>query len=252
MASLVLVAAISAVVGFAVAAAPTMRTATEMVSPPSGEASLLLFNPPAGHPTAEINNLIMANPLTKKLEANSNLVASRPHMTMPPSLREYNFTGGTLLGDNKIPVPPLIFASPDGMELVSVQYLGGAMCGHPGVVHGGLLATLLDEGLARCCFPALPNGLGVTAWLKVDYRKPCMANQYVVLSANTTKVEGRKAWVKGRLEVLNADGTTGALVAEAEALFVEPKQAAAMARVYRGHVGLTPKDSSKAPKPAAA
>lgn len=131
-------------------------------------------------------------------------------------------------------MPPLTFHTRDGSELVSLQHLGPALCGHPGIVHGGLLATLLDEGLARCCFPALPNKVGVTASLKIDYRKPCMANQYVVLRAETTKVEGRKAWVKGRLETLvdEDSGEEPMVLVEAEALFIEPKQAATMQRVY--------------------
>ena len=138
------------------------------------------------------------------------------------------------MGTDKIAVPPLQFNTRDGSEFVSLQYLGPALCGHPGIVHGGLLATILDEGLARCCFAALPNKVGVTASLKIDYRKPCMAGQFVVLKAETTKVEGRKAWVKGRLETLvdEGRGEVPVVLAEAEALFVEPKQAAALMKVY--------------------
>jgi acyl-coenzyme A thioesterase PaaI-like protein len=109
------------------------------------------------------------------------------------------------------------------MELVSICYLGDAVCGHPGIVHGGLLATLMDEGLARTCFAALPHKVGMTASLKIDYRAPCKADQFVVLKAKTTKVEGRKAWVKGQLETLPLDGSPGKVLVEGEALFVEPK-----------------------------
>jgi acyl-coenzyme A thioesterase PaaI-like protein len=217
---------------------PAAQVASAMLDPPTDEESLLLFDPAPDHPSAEINAFILNHPLTKSLDSDPSFVASRPHLKIPPTLRHQNFTGGTLLGEDKIPVPPLVFATPDGMKFVSMQYLGPALCGHPGIVHGGLLATLLDEGLARCCFPALPHKVGVTASLKIDYRKPCMAGQYVVLKAETTKVEGRKAWVKGRLEVLNRDGSDGDVLVEAEALFVEPRQAASMAKVYSGSVGI--------------
>jgi acyl-coenzyme A thioesterase PaaI-like protein len=30
-----------------------------------------------------------------------------------------------------------------------VLHLGRALCGHDGIVHGGLLATVFDESLAR-------------------------------------------------------------------------------------------------------
>ncbi len=94
-----------------------------------------------------------------------------------------------------------------------------------GIIHGGLLATLLDEGLARCGFSALPNKIGVTANLNIDYRNPAPAGSYVVLKAETTKVEGRKVWVKGRIELLGDTVKPGKLLAEAEGLFVEPKYA---------------------------
>jgi acyl-coenzyme A thioesterase PaaI-like protein len=206
------------------AAAPALQTANEILTPPTDEETLSLFNPTPGEQAHEINEHILSHPLTLQLNADDTFFPSRPHLKIPPSLRNHNFTGGTLSGDDKIVVPPLIFATKDGSQLVSIQYLGVALCGHPGIVHGGLLATLLDEGLARCCFPALPNKVGVTASLTIDYRKPCMAGQYVVLKAETTKVDGRKAWVKGRLETLPAEGE-GELLVEAEALFIEPRQA---------------------------
>jgi acyl-coenzyme A thioesterase PaaI-like protein len=207
-------------------AAPAVQTANEVLNPPTDEETLELFQPQPDHPSAEINRLILNHPLTRSLQANPKFVGSRPHLKIPPTLRPHNFTMGTLLGDDKLPVPPLIFSTHDGSALVSIQYLGSALCGHPGIVHGGMLATLMDETLARCCFPALPNKVGVTASLTVNFRKPCKADQLVVLKAETTKVEGRKAWVKGRVETLPADGSEGELLVESDALFVEPKQAA--------------------------
>jgi len=91
---------------------------------------------------------------------------------------------------------------------------------------------MLDEGLARCCFAALPNKIGVTANLNVNYRNPAPASTFVVLRCRTTKVEGRKAWVEGRIETLVGEGEKPVLLAEATALFIEPRQAAKMARVY--------------------
>ena len=129
-----------------------------------------------------------------------------------------------------MPVPPLVFGTKDGTELVQILYVGDALCGHPGLIHGGMLATLMDEGLARCCFPGLPNKVGVTASLKIDYRTPCKAGQYIVLKCETTKFEGRKAWVKGRIESLPTDGSKEQLIIEGEALFIEPRNAGMLAR----------------------
>ncbi|EGD98245.1 thioesterase [Trichophyton tonsurans CBS 112818] len=118
------------------------------------------------------------------------------------------------------------WSTTDGSSFVSIFYLGSDVCGHPGIVHGGLLATLLDEGLARTCFPVLPNKIGVTANLNIDYRAPAPAGEFFVLRAKVTKVDGRKAWVEGWIEGLPKDGTDPVKYVEAKALFIEPKMAA--------------------------
>lgn len=117
---------------------------------------------------------------------------------------------------------------------MSISYLGRDLCGHPGIVHGGFLATMLDEGLARCCFAALPNKVGMTANLNINYRAPAKADSFVVLRAKTTKVEGRKAWVSGVIETLVSEGETPVVIAEATALFIEPRQAAVIGTLCHG------------------
>ena len=212
------------------AGAPALESIRAIANPPSDEETLTLFTPSTAE-VAEIEKSIFTHPLTKSLLDDETYIASRPHLKIPEQLRAQNLTGGTLLGPNKIAVPPLQFSTADGSKFVSIQYLGSALCGHPGIVHGGLLGTLLDEGLARCCFPALPNKVAVTASLNITYKAPCMANQIVVMVAETTKVEGRKAWVKGRLETLPKGDEKPLVLTEAEALFIEPRQAAQMKRV---------------------
>ena len=214
------------------AGAPAIESLRDIANPPTDAETLDMFTP-STEEVAEIEKALFSHPITRGLLQDEKYIASRPHLKIPEKLKAQNLTGGTLLGPDKIAVPPLQFTTDDGSSFVSLQYLGPALCGHPGIVHGGLLATLLDEGLARCCFPALPNKVGVTASLKIDYKAPCMAGQVVVLRAETTKVEGRKAWVKGRLETLadESKGEKPIVLTEGEALFIEPRQAATMRRV---------------------
>ncbi|KAF1989474.1 Thioesterase/thiol ester dehydrase-isomerase [Aulographum hederae CBS 113979] len=230
-------------ISFTMAFRPAMKVLQDWTSPPTDEETLLLYEPDPDSFAASANQYIQSHPLVQHLRKQEHLIESRPHMKIPPKLRPNNLTGGTLIGDTKIATPPLTFVTADGSEYVSITYLGPDLCGHPGIVHGGLLATLLDEGLARCCFPALPNKVGVTANLNLNYRKPCMAGQYVVLRAQTTKVEGRKAWVKGWIETMPApelmgedgkvvdEGKGPVVLVEADALFIEPKNAAMMPRI---------------------
>jgi hypothetical protein len=129
-------------------------------------------------------------------------------------------------------------------RVVSVFHIGRDLCGHPGFVHGGLLSVLFDEVFARCVSAAFPSGLGMTANLNVDFRKPALPDRMYVLQVETTKVEGRKAWVQGRMTylpvhlpvpsdgieaivpdsaLLREDAEGSVMVAEAKALFIEPK-----------------------------
>lgn len=192
---------------------------------PSDAETLTLFEA-LDEETRELETYLREHPLAKELRANPNFTESRPHLKIPESIRGRHLTAGTLAGPNKIVVPPLIFIEDGGKSLVSIFHLGSDLCGHAGIVHGGLLATIVDEGLARCCFPALPNKVAVTANLNINYRSPAFANNSFVLKAETVKVEGRKAWVEGRIETLPKNGETPVVIVEAKALFIEPKQAA--------------------------
>ena len=193
------------------------------MSAPTDAESLSLYKAP-DEQAAKIDEYIHDHPLSLVLRSNSEYVESRPHLRFVDDHRKHSLTGGTLLGPGKIPVPPLVFLR-EGKDLVSISYLGTDLCGHVGIIHGGLLATLCDEGLARCGFSALPNKIGVTATLTVNYRNPAPAGSFVVLKAETTKVEGRKVWVKGRIELLGETQEPGKVLCEAEGLFIEPKYA---------------------------
>ncbi|KAH6668304.1 HotDog domain-containing protein [Halenospora varia] len=131
------------------------------------------------------------------------------------------------MGPGKIVVPPFTWIEIGGKSLVQILYLGTDLCGHPGIVHGGMLATMLNEGFANCCFAALSNKIGMTANLNINYRAPVLAGNFVVLWANTTKVQGRKVWVEGHIETLVSEGERPVLLVEASALFVELRQSAA-------------------------
>ncbi|XXG98684.1 RNA-binding ribosome biosynthesis protein mak21 [Hypoxylon texense] len=217
--------------GIVMGSIPAMPAVSGLLNPPTDEETLAMYAP-ATEQEREVEDFINRHPLTLAMRAKEGFAESRPHLKIPQPFRDYNLTGGTLLGANRIVVPPVIFAESGGKSLVSISYLGHELCGHPGIIHGGLLATLLDEGLARCCFAALPHKVGMTANLNINYRAPAPAGSYIVLKATTTKVEGRKAWVEGRIETLVGEGEKPVVLAEATALFVSPKQAAMMMNVY--------------------
>ncbi|GJN83388.1 hypothetical protein PLIIFM63780_006937 [Purpureocillium lilacinum] len=199
----------------------------------SDEESLLRFNASEVDDEARrVEETINSHPLVVELRSRPELTESRPHMKMPAQYSGRSLTGGALVGPGKVPVPAFCWTEAGGKSFVSVVYVGDNLCGHPGIIHGGFLATMLDEGLAWCCFGALPHNIGVTAFLNINYRKPAPAGSFLVLRAETTKVEGRKAWVKGHIELLAEPGEKPTVLTEAEALYVSPKYAAMMPRIH--------------------
>ena len=216
--------------GCVIAAIPAISSAADLITPPSDEETLLRFVPD-NELARHIDSYIQTHPLTVSLRSQPRFTESRPHLRIPEAQRRNHFTGGVLIGPEKVTVPPIVWTEQGGKSQVTIAYLGADLCGHPGDIHGGLLATMLDEGLARCSFGALPNGVGMTANLKVDYRSPAAAESFIVLRARTTKVEGRKAWVEGSVETLATPGKAPVLLAEASGLFIEPRQAAVCQRL---------------------
>ncbi|KAJ5190987.1 uncharacterized protein N7498_009972 [Penicillium cinerascens] len=208
---------------------------------------------------SNLDTLISQIPLVQALrQSHKAYKESRPHLAIPQAVRQRHFVGGSLAGPGKLAIAPYTWTSSKKNEssnirtssVVSVFHIGRNLCGHPGFVHGGFLSVLFDEVFARCVSAAFPTGLGMTANLTVDFRKPALPDRLYVLRAETVKVEGRKAWVEGKMsylplvvpdgntivqdvELLNVDSEESVMVSEAKALFVEPKFADSMVSIYK-------------------
>ena len=216
--------------------------------------------PPRTNPIdTQITNL----PLVQSLRQNPSYKESRPHLTMTPSLRQSHFVAGGLSGSGKVTIAPYMWISkpsrsssaptdadgkpgPRTSNVTSVFHIGSHLCGHPGFVHGGLLGVMLDEVFSRCISASFPSGLGMTANLNIDYRKPAIPDRLYVLTAETVRVEGRKAYVEGKITMLLENETEGekVVVTEGKALFVEPKFAEVChVQVYRNGQRLTDSNS---------
>ena len=88
--------------------------------------------------------------------------------------------------------------------------------GYPGVVHGGIIASMLDEVTSRTVFRGDPPRFVVTASLNVRYRKPVPIETPLKLMGRIVKQKGRVITVAGELT-----GPGDLLLAEAEAVLVE-------------------------------
>ncbi|PGH07025.1 hypothetical protein GX51_02065 [Blastomyces parvus] len=119
---------------------------------------------------------------------------------------------------------PLPAADPDFLLLLQ---LGRSVSGFRDTVHGGVLATLLDETLSNCV-EAFRQDMPVnggedrprlyTAKLQVSFRAPVETPGVIIVKAWFKGVEGRKWFLEG--QVVGEDGTVRA---KAESLWVMEK-----------------------------
>ncbi len=122
--------------------------------------------------------------------------------------------GNAVIGVRNALAPPLD-PKRDENGLVWDEFtLGAAYEGPPGLVHGGVIALLLDHVLG------MASGRGrkprMTAWLKTDYRKPTPLGD-LRIEAEVAEVDGIKTRSVARLY------SHGELTASAEGLFVVPR-----------------------------
>lgn len=88
--------------------------------------------------------------------------------------------------------------------------------GYPGVTHGGVVAAILDETMARAFFSGAPDRFMYTAKLTTRYRKPVPTGQPIRLEGEIVKDRGRIGEARARLF-----GPEGNLLAEAEGMMVD-------------------------------
>jgi len=121
--------------------------------------------------------------------------------------------------------PPIVATQTDDGRATGRVTVGKPHEGPPGLVHGGVVATLLDHLLARAVRAAGRGGL--TATLTVTYRRPVRLGVPLLGTAEIGTVDGRRTTARARLVQEDDPGTT---LAEAEGLFValRPDRAASI------------------------
>jgi len=102
----------------------------------------------------------------------------------------------------------------DGRILRSEVFFDDRFQGFKGIVHGGIISTMLDEVMVNL---AVRLGLNaVTANLNVNLRKPAIINKKYFLVGEIISEKGKKVFSKAELK--DADGN---VVADAEGLLVK-------------------------------
>ena len=115
-------------------------------------------------------------------------------------------------------------ANPVGLRLEFSKSAEGAVAvdtvvsnsyeGPPGCLHGGIIATLLDEAMSKA-----NRARGITAMtrqMRVEYLRPVPSGAPIRIGGRVTRSEGRKHWTEA--EIQSADG---AVLAHATGLFIQ-------------------------------
>jgi acyl-coenzyme A thioesterase PaaI-like protein len=103
---------------------------------------------------------------------------------------------------------------------VNIVRFGPSTEGWPSIVHGGLLATVLDETLGRVAIRSVPAHTGVTAHLDVQYQYLMLTERFykIIATLDRERSTDRKSYVTAYIY-----DREGKLYCKGEALFVVPK-----------------------------
>jgi uncharacterized protein (TIGR00369 family) len=105
------------------------------------------------------------------------------------------------------------FLAEDG-SVVSLPAVPDTYEGPPGYLHGGIIATLLDEAMSKAV--RARGFIAMTRKLDVDYLRPVPSRAAIRIEGRVERNEGRKHWVEAR--ILNEEGT---VLATGKGLFIE-------------------------------
>jgi acyl-coenzyme A thioesterase PaaI-like protein len=104
----------------------------------------------------------------------------------------------------------------DGVEVLAEFTVGAAHQGGPGLAHGGILVSAMDEALGTLNW--LLHTASVTARLETDFVRPVPVDATLWIHARVDAVAGRKIFCSGEGRL---DGPEGPLAIAARALFLQ-------------------------------
>jgi uncharacterized protein (TIGR00369 family) len=85
--------------------------------------------------------------------------------------------------------------------------------GPPGHVHGGIVATLLDEAMSKLNRPL--NVLAMTRHMDVDYLRPVPLHRRLIVTSRHLHREGRKLFHQAEIQY-----SDGSVLARGKGLFI--------------------------------
>ncbi|ODV78746.1 uncharacterized protein CANTADRAFT_91038 [Suhomyces tanzawaensis NRRL Y-17324] len=115
-----------------------------------------------------------------------------------------SLTTHTLAQPGGILIKPVIFHNIETDEGVTIVHLGYKLCGYPFLVHGGMLATLLNETYKRNA--SLSRELShlkddfMVENLTIEYKRPTLANQFLVVRTNKVETADKVVYMESEIQ----------------------------------------------------
>lgn len=108
------------------------------------------------------------------------------------------------------------FVAGDGF-VVALPNVSDAFEGPRGYLHGGIVATLLDEAMSKSV--RVKGFTAMTRHIEVEYLRPVPSSTPIRLEGRTVRSDGRKHFTEAR--ILN---NSGDVLAKSKGLFIEVKK----------------------------
>lgn len=173
--------------------------------------------PPADSPYAEnfrnnIETKLQKLPLYQKLYNDPDFRTVRAWNYVDSNTIDEVVTTGVMSVPGGIAIKPVLFYNDKTKESINIVHVGQRLCGYPFLIHGGILATLLDEIMKRSSsFKFGIDPVNEYKWdyintesVELQYRFPTFANQFLIIKTRLNdkgEVEGRVETIEGRLLV---------------------------------------------------
>lgn len=145
--------------------------------------------------------------ITDKLNVARRMIGTMSHRIMSDGTDEFGTITNIVAGATNPAAPPLDL-EPTEEGLRGEVTLNTIYQGPPGLVHGGWIATLLDQALGSAS--AVATSPGLTGKLEVSYRKPTPLFTPLEITARVERTERRKVFVTGEIRAhgeVTAEGT---------------------------------------------
>ena len=143
------------------------------------------------------------------------------YMSRPPELKASSMTAGAMRGFGGLGIQR-IFWNKEEQRLISIVFFGPSLVGWPGVVHGGAVATVLEENLERVAngpefgSGSVPIDPVALKEVKLNYRKPTRANVFSIVKAEVeVGVPGSGDGTHKKVKAVVEDALTGLVYADA-------------------------------------